>query len=122
MIRELLEVSLLLVDLLAELEELLLLALADGIVLSGLLTAPEGITVKHRKRWVGFVSQSGRLIQIYGGKGQEVSRRRQNLPLATSLGGSAGIASSHDASGCREGAGGHSRADSLDDGCAEHFG
>lgn len=45
MVRELLEVVLLLPELLSEGDELLLLALADGKVLLGLLAALEGITV-----------------------------------------------------------------------------
>ena len=45
MIGELLEVLLLLVELLPELEELLLLALPDGIVLLRFLAALEGISV-----------------------------------------------------------------------------
>ena len=45
MVRELLEVSLLLVELLPQLEELLLLALPDGVVLLRLLTSLEGVSV-----------------------------------------------------------------------------
>lgn len=45
MIRQLLEVGLLLLELLAELQELLLLAHTDGIVLVGLLSALEGVSV-----------------------------------------------------------------------------
>lgn len=45
MVRELLEVDLLLVELLPQLHEPLALALADGHVLAGLLAAGEGITV-----------------------------------------------------------------------------
>lgn len=44
MISELLDVSLLLIKLLPELEELLLLALADSVILGRLLTALESIT------------------------------------------------------------------------------
>lgn len=47
---ELLEVGLLLGKLLLELEELLLLALADGHVLRSLLSALEGVSVKKRER------------------------------------------------------------------------
>lgn len=46
-IGELLEVRLLLVELLAELHELFLLALADGVVLGALLAAPEGIAAEQ---------------------------------------------------------------------------
>lgn len=46
MIGQLLEVRLLLVELLLELEEPLLLALADGVVLVGALAALEGVTVR----------------------------------------------------------------------------
>lgn len=42
---EALEVLLLLLELLLELNELLLLALADGVVLVGLLSSLEGVTV-----------------------------------------------------------------------------
>jgi len=45
MVRQLLEVGLLLVQLLPELEEPLLLALADGVVLVGALAALEGVSV-----------------------------------------------------------------------------
>lgn len=48
MIGELLEVRLLLVELLPELHELFLLALADGVVLGALLTALEGIAVEDQ--------------------------------------------------------------------------
>ena len=42
---ELLEMHLLLIELLAELQKLLLLALADGVVLLGTLTALESISI-----------------------------------------------------------------------------
>lgn len=45
MVRELLEVGLLLVELLSQLEEPLPLALADGHVLASLLAAREGIAI-----------------------------------------------------------------------------
>ena len=45
MVRELLEVGLLLPKLLLESHELLLLALADGVILLGALAALEGVTV-----------------------------------------------------------------------------
>jgi hypothetical protein len=44
-VRQLLEVGLLLVQLLLELEEPLLLALTDGVVLAGALAALEGVSV-----------------------------------------------------------------------------
>jgi hypothetical protein len=47
-VRQLLEVGLLLVQLLLELEEPLLLALANGVVLVGALAALEGISVSWR--------------------------------------------------------------------------
>lgn len=45
MVGELLEMHLLLIELLAELQKLLLLALADGVVLLGTLTALESISI-----------------------------------------------------------------------------
>lgn len=48
MLGEALEVLLLLLELLLELNELLLLALADGVVLVGLLSSLEGVTVEPR--------------------------------------------------------------------------
>lgn len=48
MLGEALEVLLLLLELLLELNELLLLALADGVVLVGLLSSLEGVTVGQR--------------------------------------------------------------------------
>lgn len=48
MVGQLLEVNLLLGELLLELNELLLLTLADGVVLLGLLTALESITVQGK--------------------------------------------------------------------------
>jgi hypothetical protein len=48
-VRELLQVSLLLLDLLLHLQKLLLLALADGVILGGLLTLLEGIAAGGAK-------------------------------------------------------------------------
>lgn len=45
MVRELLEVGLLLAELLLESHELLLLALADGVILLGALAALEGVAI-----------------------------------------------------------------------------
>lgn len=56
MVGQLLEVVLLLVDLLAELEELLLLAHADGIVLLSLLAALEGVSVSRKDVWLASYS------------------------------------------------------------------
>lgn len=61
MLGELVQVGLLLLELLLQLQELLLLALADGVVLGGLLAAGEGITTAvplvfslyvHRLLWL----------------------------------------------------------------------
>ena len=62
MIAQRLEVSLLLVQLLPELEEPLLLALADGVVLAGALAALEGVAVDTLLALCPFLSISNPLL------------------------------------------------------------
>jgi hypothetical protein len=71
MVGELLEVQLLLIELLAELQKLLLLALADGVVLLGTLTALESISV--------FVEETNWLAQVKG-------KEKTPTPSPSSLG------------------------------------
>ncbi len=55
MVGQLLEMFLLLANLLAEFCELLLLTLTDGVVLVGLLSALEGVSVIRKKIRVSFL-------------------------------------------------------------------
>lgn len=123
MLGEAIKVSALLVELLTELEKLLLLALADGVVLAGLLTALESIT-----------SDSEGVSTAYPGKLRDsaslkICRPRGawkevvvNVPLAAHLGGRAGVSLAHCASSGCEGGPDGTESRGLRESGAKHLG
>lgn len=92
MIRQLLEVGLLLVELLPQLEEPLLLALADGVVLAGLFAALEGVSV-FCERWSARHRSSHPAATVSTGIWpSDEAKGEGDVPLATHLGRSARLA------------------------------
>lgn len=108
---EALEVLLLLLELLLELNELLLLALADGVVLVGLLSSLEGVTVEQRLGSIDVL-----LMRIDANPSAAGGR---NLPRTAGLGRSTGSTLGHDAGGGREASNGP-EGGRLAEGCSEH--
>ena len=100
---ELVQVVLLVGQPLLQFQKLLLLALTDGVILAGLLTALEGIAVHQRSVLASRTSPV-----------------RADLPLATGLGRRAGVSLSHHAGGRRERSAEGTESGRLSEGRAKH--
>lgn len=113
---EAVEVALLLDELLLELNELLLLALADGVILVGLLPSLEGVAERMistvREQSIAGVWQLA-IASLWGGE------KLDDLPCAASLGRRAGSTLGHDAGGGGEAAEGTGHS-GLAERCSKH--
>lgn len=131
MVREALKVLLLFSELLLELEETLLLTLADSPVLTGALTALEGVTVKkpipsqsvNGLKTSVFIEGICCLSQRSSARGKSwVAEEESNSPRAACLGRRAGITLAHGSSSSGEGSSEGTECGRLGKGCAEHDG
>jgi hypothetical protein len=115
-IRQLLQVSMLLGQLLLQLQELLLLALPNSVVLAGALSSLEGVTVKRGVladrpcrsistvrglQWLDTGHRSGRVHEdgCLAASMQRSGKTIEHSPLAARLGGSSSVALAHGTDG-----------------------
>lgn len=122
---QLLQVSLLLVELLLEFEEPLLLALANGVVLVGALAALEGVTVSEA--WLACRP----IVSLVSLLSHSSTRRlrsplapgggKYDSPLTSGLGRSTRLAGHCSCGGGEGGSGEGARAGKLGEGGAKHF-